>query len=702
MDEENREQTGNDAAKVAAGAMTNSKNRNSKKKKQAPKSKRKKGIAILILILVSFSFLGAYIRTHFFQLYFQGVLGFSDAQEYADVTTEADTDQINAVVEEYYADSAHYNAAIQQAESLIQEYITETDQDNEDTFNNGYAGENHELGDAERDINSAEEFLGNGKLQKYVSSYIIEYATAAQLRSIEHGGEEAANVIVVLEQQLLGSALRLHSQWICTSDPMNSRTEERDTGLLDINGNPITETWYIYWNSYSILLYYGEDASAVDGVDWDTSTEDEDEDIIIDLIEGEENGETENVKEGLKSYHGSGIDGQSFIGNDTEVASASPKVVTHDAPIVGGLIDNIKAVLSSIYEYFVQELFTLKERGPVPKVTTLQYNSSAYAGSTYIGGNAALAAIEQYRNCQYQWGGTDPATGIDCSALIWLSYRDVGYTDIARTSANQRAQCIMVNQYWSYEEWNSIKQPGDLILFSGHVAMYVGTTEDMRNYGVSEAIIREEGLSDGVEYCLEASRENCDGPGDGVKFSTLQSNIRDWNFLGCGRPYDTATFSISGDMASLYQFFIAAGMSPEGASGLVGNLAVENGSFNPTLTSRAGYYGLAQWSPSRKANLMQYCQGEGLDYQSVSGQANFIVFEMRTRNSGLWEHLKHCPSASLAAQDICLIYEGAVTNNILAGLYQGDYSLGQKGVQRLQALGKRVQQAENAYTTLAH
>ena len=98
---------------------------------------------------------------------------------------------------------------------------------------------------------------------------------------------------------------------------------------------------------------------------------------------------------------------------------------------------------------------------------------------------------------------------------------------------------------------------------------------------------------------------------------------------------------------------------------------------------------------------MRYCQGEGLDFQSVSGQANFIIFEMRTSYNGLWEHLKHCPSASLAAQDICLAYEGAVTNNILAGIYQGDYSPSQKGRQRLQALGKRVQQAENAYATLA-
>lgn len=697
MADENRDQTGNNAALAAAGAVATSKKSNSKKKKKW------KGKAILIVGLVTFSFLGAYVRTHFFQLYFQGVLGFSDAQEYADVTTEADKDQINSVVEEYYADSSHYNAAIQQAEALIQEYIAETDQDNEDTFNNGYAGENHELADAERDINSAEEFLGGGKLQKYISSYILEYATSAQLRSIEHGGEEAANVLAVLEQRLLGSALKLHSQWVRTSDPMNSRTEERDTGLLDSNGDPITETWYIYWNSYSILLYNGEDASSVDGVDWDTSTEDEDEDIILDLIDGEDNGETENVKEGLKSYHGSGIDGQSSTEPITPIATASvtPQVVPHEAPRLGGLIENIKSILSSIYEHFVQELFTLKERGPVPKVTTLQYNSAAYAGSTYIGGNAALAAIEQYRNCQYKWGGTDPETGIDCSALIWLSYRDVGYTDIARTSANQRAQCIMLNQYWSYEEWEAIKKPGDLILFSGHVAMYVGTTEDMRNYGVSDAIIQEERLSDGTEYCLEASKENCDGPGDGVKFSTLQSNIRDWNFLGCGRPYDTTTFSISGDMASLYQFFIAAGMTSEAASGLVGNLAVENGAFNPTLISRAGYFGLAQWSPSRKANLMRYCQGEGLDFQSVSGQANFIVFEMRTSYNGLWEHLKHCPSASLAAQDICLAYEGAVTNNILAGIYQGDYSPSQKGRQRLQALGKRVQQAENAYATLA-
>lgn len=64
----------------------------------------------------------------------------------------------------------------------------------------------------------------------------------------------------------------------------------------------------------------------------------------------------------------------------------------------------------------------------------------------------------------YVWGGTDPNKGMDCSGLTQWSYGQAGIK-IPRTAATQTiGQKVDINDI----------QPGDLIIWSGHVAMYVG------------------------------------------------------------------------------------------------------------------------------------------------------------------------------------------------------------------------------------
>ena len=77
--------------------------------------------------------------------------------------------------------------------------------------------------------------------------------------------------------------------------------------------------------------------------------------------------------------------------------------------------------------------------------------------------------IAQY-GCQfvgnpYVMGGTSLTNGADCSGFTYRIYRDFGYS-IPRTSYEQRSCGTGV----SYEN----AQPGDLICYDGHVAMYIG------------------------------------------------------------------------------------------------------------------------------------------------------------------------------------------------------------------------------------
>lgn len=71
----------------------------------------------------------------------------------------------------------------------------------------------------------------------------------------------------------------------------------------------------------------------------------------------------------------------------------------------------------------------------------------------------------QYIGNPYVSGGTSLTNGADCSGFTYRVYQEFGYS-IPRTSYQQRS----VGTGVSYEE----AQPGDLICYEGHVALYIG------------------------------------------------------------------------------------------------------------------------------------------------------------------------------------------------------------------------------------
>lgn len=71
----------------------------------------------------------------------------------------------------------------------------------------------------------------------------------------------------------------------------------------------------------------------------------------------------------------------------------------------------------------------------------------------------------QYIGNPYVSGGTSLTNGADCSGFTYRVYQEFGYS-IPRTSYQQRSAGTGV----SYEE----AQPGDLICYEGHVALYIG------------------------------------------------------------------------------------------------------------------------------------------------------------------------------------------------------------------------------------
>jgi len=97
--------------------------------------------------------------------------------------------------------------------------------------------------------------------------------------------------------------------------------------------------------------------------------------------------------------------------------------------------------------------------------------ASAQADDATTGqtGDAAVASAEKYLGVPYVFGGTNPATGLDCSGLVQRAYSDLGIK-LPRLAADQAKVGQAVPTL-------SQAKPGDLLAFGqpvDHIAIYVG------------------------------------------------------------------------------------------------------------------------------------------------------------------------------------------------------------------------------------
>ena len=92
---------------------------------------------------------------------------------------------------------------------------------------------------------------------------------------------------------------------------------------------------------------------------------------------------------------------------------------------------------------------------------------------TITGDSSMGVAVAEYA-CQfvgnpYVWGGTSLTNGADCSGFVMSVYANFGVS-LPHSSTQDRTQGYAVDGLEN-------AQPGDLICYSGHVALYIGNNQ---------------------------------------------------------------------------------------------------------------------------------------------------------------------------------------------------------------------------------
>lgn len=100
--------------------------------------------------------------------------------------------------------------------------------------------------------------------------------------------------------------------------------------------------------------------------------------------------------------------------------------------------------------------------------------------ATNVSGSDVVAYAMTFVGNPYVWGGKDPNTGADCSGFTSYVYAHFGIS-IPSYSYSQRS----VGKEVSYEN----AQPGDLICYAGHVAIYMGNGKIVHAKGTAYGIV---------------------------------------------------------------------------------------------------------------------------------------------------------------------------------------------------------------------
>jgi peptidoglycan DL-endopeptidase CwlO len=220
-------------------------------------------------------------------------------------------------------------------------------------------------------------------------------------------------------------------------------------------------------------------------------------------------------------------------------------------------------------------------------------------------GQSVVDSAKKYLGTPYVFGSTDPAKGLDCSALVQRAYKDLGI-DLPRTSREQAKAGTKVD---------SLKEarPGDILAFDkpvDHVAIYLGDNK-----------------------MIAAPK-----PGDHVKIQSVYetpTHIRrvvgtsEATGMSAAAAVRPASLQKSSSMAGVpyADMFLKAGAKYDVSPKLLAAVAKVESGYNPKAVSPAGAQGLMQLMPATAKGLGVHNSFD--PQQAINGAAKLLSSHLK-------------------------------------------------------------------------
>ena len=93
------------------------------------------------------------------------------------------------------------------------------------------------------------------------------------------------------------------------------------------------------------------------------------------------------------------------------------------------------------------------------------------------------------------------------------------------------------------------------------------------------------------------------------------------------------------------------GLNHAGACGVLANIQLES-DFSPlSLGDGGSSYGICQWHNERFNRLISFCNGNGLDYNTLGGQLKYLESELASSYPSVLAYIRSVPDTAQGAYD---------------------------------------------------
>lgn len=188
-----------------------------------------------------------------------------------------------------------------------------------------------------------------------------------------------------------------------------------------------------------------------------------------------------------------------------------------------------------------------------------------------------------------------------------------------------------------YGNWIKIDHGNGLTTTYGHMkTLYVSTGKQV-SAGEKIALVGSEGVSTGPHLHFQVEV-------NGTAVNPLTYFNKSSGTVKSG--------STSDNEKGCYQFFTTTmGLNKAAACAILANINAESGFRTGALGDNGTSYGICQWHNSRFTNLKNWCANNKYDYKTLTGQLNFLHYELKQSYSSTLNYLKNVPNTSKGAYD---------------------------------------------------